>query len=248
MAAAQIDRRRHDWRLSGFGSVHASVYIMSPRRTPAGVDMGNEPMNDPTIRRCGWANPANPRYLAYHDEEWGVPVTDDRLLFEMLTLEGAQAGLSWETVLNKRDGYRRLFAGFDPAKVAQFEDTHVERLLVDPGIVRNRLKVRSTIGNARAFLEIQARHGSFARWLWDFVDGRPIRNRWTKVSQVPASTPLSDRLSRELARASMRFVGTTIVYSYAQAVGLVNDHLLDCHRHEACARMMPRWPTINASA
>lgn len=186
--------------------------------------------------RCPWAG-SDPLYVAYHDEEWGVPSRDERHLFEMLVLEGAQAGLSWLTVLRKREGYRKAFAGFDPRRVARFGPTDVERLLSDPGIVRNRLKVESSIGNARAFLDLQAEAGSFAGWLWDFVDGRPVQNAPREMKEVPAKTPLAERISKELLRRGFRFVGPTIVYAYLQAVGVVNDHLVGCPRHRAVARL-----------
>jgi len=169
--------------------------------------------------------------LRYHDEEWGVPVHEDRKHFEFLILEGAQAGLSWTTILRKREGYRAAYRGFDPAAVARFNQRSVERLLADPRIVRNRLKISSSIGNARAFLGVQEEHGSFDRYLWGFVDGKPVVNRWTELSQIPASTPLSDRVSKDLRQRGFRFVGTTIVYAHLQAVGVVNDHLLSCFRH-----------------
>lgn len=183
-----------------------------------------------TPSRCPWCGD-DPLYVAYHDEEWGLPCHDDRRLFEFLILEGAQAGLSWLTILRKRAAYRRAFAGFDPATVACYGETDVARLLADPGIVRNRKKIEAAIGNARAFLEIQQTYGSFDGWLWNFVDGRPIVNRWEAMAEVPAETPLSARLSRELAARGFRFVGPTICYAYLQAVGLVNDHLVSCHRH-----------------
>lgn len=186
-----------------------------------------------TARRCPWCGD-NPLYLAYHDHEWGVPLHDESRLFEMLTLEGAQAGLSWITILRKRDGYRRAFARFDPQKVAAFNDTDVVRLLADPGIVRNRLKIASAITNARAVLEVQSRHGGLDRYLWSFVDGTPIRNRWETMGEVPARTKLSDAMSKELKRLGFRFVGSTICYAFMQATGMVNDHLTGCFRHDAC--------------
>jgi DNA-3-methyladenine glycosylase I len=186
-----------------------------------------------SIARCPWGD-ASPRYAAYHDLEWGVPVHDDRLFFEFLILEGAQAGLSWSTILNKRDRYREAFAGFDPARVARFDARRVEKLLSDPGIVRNRLKVESSVSNARAFVALQKECGSFDRYAWSFVGGRPIRNRWRSLSQVPASTPESDALSRDLKRRGFRFVGTTIMYAFMQGTGLVNDHLVSC----------PRWKEV----
>ena len=185
--------------------------------------------------RCPWALGVSDEYLRYHDEEWGVPVWDDRAQFEFLILEGAQAGLSWSTILHKRPAYRRAFAGFDPQRVARFNRRSVERLLRDPGIVRNRLKIESAIGNARAFLAVQESLGSFSAYLWNFVDGRPIVNRWSHQEQVPATTDLSDLISRDLKQRGFRFVGSTIVYSHLQATGLVNDHIVDCFRHRECA-------------
>jgi DNA-3-methyladenine glycosylase I len=180
-------------------------------------------------RRCPWCG-ADPLYVAYHDDEWGVPSRDDRHLFEMLVLEGAQAGLSWITILRKRENYRRAMAGLDPAAVARFGSRSVERLLRDPGIVRNRLKLESTIDNAKAFLRLQEEHGSFADWLWSFTDGEPIVNRPRSMDRVPARTTLSDTISKELKRRGFRFVGSTIVYAYLQATGVVDDHLATCWR------------------
>ncbi len=185
--------------------------------------------------RCPWSLGVSEDYLRYHDEEWGVPARDDAIQFEFLILEGAQAGLSWSTILHKRAGYRRAFAGFDPARVARFNRRSVERLLGDASIVRNRLKIESAIGNARAFLAVAEEFGSFSHYLWGFVDGEPIVNRWRRQDQVPASTPLSDTISRDLKQRGFRFVGTTIVYSHLQATGLVNDHILDCFRRNECA-------------
>ncbi len=179
--------------------------------------------------RCGWCG-SDPLYVRYHDEEWGVPVHDDRLLFEFLVLEGAQAGLSWITILRKRDNYRRAFAGFDPGRVARFDRRKVESLLRDPGIVRNRAKVEAAVGNARAFLAVQEELGSFDAYQWQFVDGRPLENRWKSQRQIPARTTVSDALSRDLRRRGFRFVGPTIVYAHMQAVGMVNDHVMDCFR------------------
>lgn len=184
----------------------------------------------PGRERCPWAG-TDPLYVAYHDEEWGVPSRDDRHLFEMLVLEGAQAGLSWLTVLRKREGYRAAFAGFDPATVAGFRPRDLDRLLADPGIVRNRLKVESAVGNAKAFLELSAAEGSFARWLWAFVDDSPVLGAFREMREVPAKTALAERISRELKRRGFRFVGPTIVYAYLQAVGVVNDHLVSCPRY-----------------
>jgi DNA-3-methyladenine glycosylase I len=185
-----------------------------------------------TANRCPWCS-NDPLYRNYHDHEWGVPLHDDRRLFEMLTLEGAQAGLSWLTILRKREGYRRAFAGFDPAKVAAFNDNDVARLLADPGIVRNRLKVASAITNARAVLEVQTLCGSLDTYLWGFVGGVPIRNSWKTMSEIPASTPLSDTMSKEMKLLGFRFVGSTICYAFMQATGMVNDHLTGCAWYEA---------------
>lgn len=184
--------------------------------------------------RCGWCLGVSEAYLAYHDREWGRPVRDDAGQFEFLVLESAQAGLSWSTVLHKRAGYRRAFAGFDPEKVARFNQRSVARLVGDAGIIRNRLKIESAIGNARAFLAVRDEFGSFSDYLWDFVDGRPVVNRWRAMRQVPAATPLSDRISKDLKARGFKFVGTTIVYAHLQATGLVNDHLVGCFRHAEC--------------
>ena len=183
--------------------------------------------------RCGWVPAGDVEYTRYHDEEWGRPVHHDRHLFEMLTLEGAQAGLSWSTILRKRAAYRKAFAGFDPAKVARFDARKRAALLKDAGIVRNRLKLDSTVSNARAFLALQKEFGSFSRYLWDWVGGEPVRNGWRARSQVPASTDLSDRISRDLKKRGFRFVGSTIIYAYLQAVGVVNDHTAGCYLFKA---------------
>lgn len=179
--------------------------------------------------RCIWAG-TDPLYCQYHDAEWGVPVHDDRLLFEFLILEGAQAGLSWITILRKRDAYRRAFAGFQPETVAGFEASRLDELLGNPGIVRNRLKISSTLSNARAFLAVQEEFGSFDSYLWRFVDGAPRQNAWCTPSEVPATSAVSDTLSRDLKRRGFRFVGSTICYAFMQAVGMVNDHTTDCFR------------------
>jgi DNA-3-methyladenine glycosylase I len=184
--------------------------------------------------RCAWAQ--TPLGIAYHDLEWGVPVHDDKVLFEFLTLEGAQAGLSWETILKKRDAYREAFGGFDPAVVARFKASHVERLMSNPGIVRNRLKVLSTVSNAKAFIEVQREHGSFDAYVWTFVGGAPRVNRWNAFGQVPPRTLESDALSKDLLRRGFRFVGSTICYAFMQAVGMVNDHTVDCFRYEPVSR------------
>ena len=181
-------------------------------------------------KRCPWAE-GNERLTLYHDREWGVPVHDDRLLFELLTLEGAQAGLSWDIVLRKREEYRRAFAGFDPGAVARFGRSERAALLRNPGIVRNRLKIESAITNARAVAAVQAESGSFGGYLWQFVGGRPQRNRRRTIKEVPASSPESDAMSKDLKRRGFRFVGTTICYAFMQATGMVNDHLVTCFRH-----------------
>jgi DNA-3-methyladenine glycosylase I len=186
-----------------------------------------------TLIRCDWAR--TPLGIAYHDREWGVPVHDDRTLFEFLILEGAQAGLSWETILRKRDAYRAAFNGFDPAGVARFTAARIEQLLRDPGIVRNRLKVESAVSNARAFLAVQDEFGSFDRYVWRFVNGRPRRNAWRTLRQIPPRTAESDALSRDLRRRGFRFVGSTICYAFMQAVGLVNDHVVTCFRYAPAA-------------
>jgi DNA-3-methyladenine glycosylase I len=183
------------------------------------------------ITRCRWAT--TPLSIAYHDAEWGNPVHDDRTLFEFLTLEGAQAGLSWETILRKRDAYRKAFAGFDPARVARFTPERISRLLENPGIVRNRLKIGSTVTNARAFLLVQREFGSFDAYVWGFVGGSPKVNRWRTLAQIPARTAESDALSRDLRGRGFRFVGSTICYAFMQAVGLVNDHQVDCFRRRS---------------
>ena len=187
--------------------------------------------------RCQWSMGGSPHYLAYHDEEWGVPVRDDQKQFEFLTLESAQAGLSWATILNKRAGYRRAFADFDPEKVARFTEKRIEKILIDPGIVRNRLKVKSAVTNARKFLEVQEEFGTFNDYLWRFVAGRPIQNRWTEHKQVPATSPESDALSKDLKQRGFKFVGSTIIYAHMQATGMVNDHLVGCFRYKEVTRL-----------
>ena len=182
-----------------------------------------------TVNRCAWAG-SDPLYQAYHDEEWGVPVHDDRLLFEFLILEGAQAGLSWITILRKRAAYRTAFAGFDPEVVARFDQKKVEELLANPGIVRNRLKVASTISNAIAFLKVREEFGSFDAYQWRFVDGEPVQNSWRSLKDIPASTKVSDSLSHDLKQRGFSFVGSTICYAHMQAIGMVNDHTVDCFR------------------
>jgi DNA-3-methyladenine glycosylase I len=190
----------------------------------------------PPKTRCTWAGATDPLMIAYHDEEWGVPSHDDRHFFEMLTLEGAQAGLNWRTILHKRDGYRRAFDNFDPRKVARYDARKVKSLLSDPGIVRNRLKVGSTIDNARAFLAVQKEFGSFDAYIWTFVGKKPIVNSWQRLAQIPARTRESDAMSKDLKKRGFRFVGSTICYAFMQATGLVNDHAVDCFRHGATRR------------
>ena len=187
------------------------------------------------MARCGWPG-TDPLYVRYHDEEWGVPVHDDRTLFEFLILEGAQAGLSWITILRKRDAYREAFDGFDPARVARFDRRKVSQLLRNPGIVRNRLKIESAVANARAFLRVQDEFGSFAAYQWRFVGGRPRQNRPRTLREIPARTEESDALSKDLKRRGFGFVGSTIVYAHMQAVGMVNDHVVSCHRYAKLAR------------
>jgi DNA-3-methyladenine glycosylase I len=189
--------------------------------------------------RCAWVPLDDPPYVAYHDEEWGTPLHDDRRLFELLTLEGAQAGLSWATILRKREGYRAAFAGFDPAAVARLGRRDVERLLADPRIVRNRLKVESTLNNARCVLAVQEEHGSLDAYLWSFVDGAPVVNAPRTIADVPAETPLSRDLSRDLKRRGFRFVGPTVCYAFLQAAGLVNDHVTSCFRYAELAGAAP---------
>jgi DNA-3-methyladenine glycosylase I len=189
-----------------------------------------------TKTRCAWAGD-DPLYVRYHDREWGVPLRDDRRLFEFLVLEGAQAGLSWITILKKRENYRKAFDGFDPKKVAAFGENKIAAMLADAGIVRNRLKISAAVRNAHTFLEIQGEFGSFDAYLWRFVDGRPKQNRWKVLTEVPAETGESRALSKDLIRRGCSFVGPTICYAFMQAVGMVNDHLVNCFRYEEIARM-----------
>src|SRR5210317_1990130 len=184
------------------------------------------------IVRCKWAEGVSLDYIEYHDKEWGVPVYDDKVQFEFLLLEGAQAGLSWSTILNKREGYRKAFADFDPEKVARFTPKRIEKLLQDPGIVRNRLKVQSAVSNAKAFLAVQKEFGSFSKYIWDFVGGKPLQNHFKKDSDIPATSPESDALSKDLKKRGFKFVGSTIVYAHMQATGLVNDHVDGCFRYQ----------------
>ena len=182
--------------------------------------------------RCGWSLKFD-QYIRYHDEEWGLPVHNDLVHFEFLILEGAQAGLSWSTILKKREGYRKAFADFDPVKVARFTAARIEKILKDPGIVRNRLKVQSAVSNAKRFLEVQKEFGSFDQYIWRFVGGKPILNRRKSLNEIPATTPESDNLSKDLKKRGFKFVGSTVMYAHMQACGLVNDHLVDCWRYRA---------------
>lgn len=189
------------------------------------------------ITRCKWAEGVNLDYIEYHDKEWGVPVHDDKVQFEFLILEGAQAGLSWSTILNKREGYRQAFADFDVEKVARFTDKRVEKLLENPAIVRNRLKVKSAVTNAKALIKVQEEFGSFSKYIWGFVDGKPIQNKFRKDGDIPATSTASDDLSKDLKKRGFKFVGSTIVYAHMQATGLVNDHVVGCFRYKPCAAM-----------
>lgn len=194
-------------------------------------------------KRCTWAEGGNELYIQYHDREWGVPVHEDRKQFEFLILEGAQAGLSWSTVLNKREGYRKAFAVFDPVKVARFSEKKIETLIQNPSIIRNRLKITSAVSNARAFLAIQKEYGSFDTYIWAFVGGKPLQNRWNAMADVPATSPESEALSKDLKQRGFKFVGSTIMYAHLQAAGLVNDHLLSCFRYRECAALARTSPT-----
>ncbi|MFI5264103.1 MAG: DNA-3-methyladenine glycosylase I [Candidatus Kapaibacterium sp.] len=187
------------------------------------------------FHRCGWSV-KDPIYITYHDEEWGIPVHDDRKLFEFLVLEGAQAGLSWLTILKKREGYRKAFAEFDPEKVARFTEKKIEKLLLDPSIIRNNLKVRSAVTNAKAFLKVQEEFGSFDNYIWQFTDGKVIHNKWKSLKEIPARTKESDTMSKDLIGRGFKFVGSTIMYAHMQATGMVNDHVADCFRHKELMR------------
>lgn len=192
--------------------------------------------------RCPWSLGVSDEYQAYHDQEWGLPVLDDATHFEFLILESAQAGLSWRTVLHKREGYRRAFAGFDPMRVARFGDREIETLVRDPAIIRNRQKIAAAVNNASRFLEFREEFGSFARYIWRFVDGRPLVNHWHSQKEVPATSEVSDRLSADLKARGLKFVGSTIMYSHLQACGLINDHLASCFRHRECREAFTGLP------
>tara|TARA_R110002049_G_scaffold114812_16_gene266197 strand:- start:714 stop:1286 length:573 start_codon:yes stop_codon:yes gene_type:complete len=187
-------------------------------------------------KRCTWCGD-DPLYVEYHDKEWGVPVRDDQTLFEFLILEGAQAGLSWITILRKREGYRKLFDNFDAQKIARYSDKKLDKLLCDPQIIRNRLKVYGARKNAQAFLKVQEEYGTFSNYIWSFVDHKPIQNRWKSIAEVPATSPISDSLSKDMKKRGFTFVGSTILYAHMQATGMVNDHTTDCFRHKACAAL-----------
>ena len=192
------------------------------------------------VKRCAWAGDTSLPYIEYHDKEWGVPVWDDQTQFEFLILEGAQAGLSWSTILNKRDGYRKNFADFDVNKVARFTTRKIDKILQDPGVVRNKLKVNSAVTNAKAFLKVQEDFDGFCNYIWGFVDGKPKQNRFRKDSEVPATSKESDLLSKDLKKRGFKFVGSTIVYAHMQATGMVNDHITSCFRHNECKKLAKR--------
>jgi DNA-3-methyladenine glycosylase I len=195
-------------------------------------------------KRCTWPLKGNALYLEYHDREWGVPAWDDQTQFEFLVLEGAQAGLSWSTILNKREGYRAAFADFDAEKIARFGKRDIARLMNNPGIVRNRLKIEATISNARAYLALREQQGSFAAYMWSFVGGKPIQNKFRETREIPATSPESDALSKDLKKRGFRFVGSTIIYAHMQATGMVNDHLVSCFRYKECKALgkePPKW-------
>ncbi len=195
------------------------------------------PPND-TVQRCAWVPLQDQLYVTYHDEEWGVPIYDDRLLFEFLVLEAFQAGLSWRTVLHKRENFRLAFDAFDVQKIAAYNQTKIRELLQNVGIIRNRLKIEAAVNNARAFLEIQNKYGSFSQYVWRFTDGRPIVNHWKRNEEIPARTPLSDKISKDLKQHGFKFVGSTIIYAHMQATGMVNDHLISCFRHQEILQLL----------
>lgn len=191
-------------------------------------------MSDSRKTRCPWSVGVSDAYQLYHDEEWGVPARDDRTQFEFLILEGAQAGLSWSTVLHKREGYRKAFADFDPVKVSRFTDKRLEKLAQNPAIIRNRLKIAAARTNARAFLDVQSEFGTFSDYIWGFVDAKPVPNRWRSQKQVPATSAISDAISKDLKKRGFKFVGSTIIYAHMQATGMVNDHVTSCYRYKEC--------------
>ncbi len=184
------------------------------------------------MNRCTWVKQSNPLYVKYHDEEWGVPVHDDQKLFEFITLEGAQAGLTWETILNRRENYRKAFKGFDPKKVAKMNDADIEKLMHNPGIIRNRLKIKSTITNAQNFLKVQKEYETFSNYMWSFVKGKPIQNKWKVFNEIPVETEIAQKLSQDMKKRRFKFFGPTICYAHMQAIGMVNDHTTDCFRHK----------------
>ena len=190
-----------------------------------------------TICRCGWAKPNNPLYIKYHDEEWGVPVRDDAKMFEFLVLESFQAGLSWETILNKRENFRKAFDNFNAEVIANYSEAEIAHLLTDKSIIRNKLKIAATVNNAQKFLEIKSKHNSFCDYLWDFVDGKTIQNSFKSLKEVPATTPLSDKISKTLKKEGFKFLGSTVVYAHMQAVGMVNDHITECFRYEEVKKL-----------
>lgn len=193
------------------------------------------------VNRCAWAEGVSLEYIRYHDVEWGVPVTDDRAQFEFLILEGAQAGLSWSTILNKREGYRKAFAEFDPEKVARFTQKRIDKILLNPGVVRNKLKVNSAVSNAKLFLKVQDEFDGFSNYIWSFVNDKPIQNRFKKDSDVPATSDESDAMSKDMKKRGFKFVGSTIMYAHMQATGLVNDHVTSCFRHRPCKEMAKKF-------
>ena len=206
----------------------SSCVVSIPLKSSNGIPVSKK------IIRCTWAGDTSLTYIEYHDKEWGVPAWDDRKQFEFLILEGAQAGLSWSTILNKREGYRKNFADFDANKVARFTQKRVEKILQDPGIVRNKLKVNSAVNNAKLFLEVQEEFDGFCHYIWQFVDGEPKQNRFCKDSEIPATSPESDAMSKDLKRRGFKFVGSTIMYAHMQATGMVNDHVMTCFRYREC--------------
>jgi len=189
------------------------------------------------LKRCPWGEGVSEDYLRYHDEEWGVPVYDDATQFEFLVLESAQAGLSWSTILHRRDGYRKAFAGFEVEKVARFTEKRIEKLIADKRIIRNQLKIRATVNNAQRFIEVQEEFGSFSDYIWGFVDGTPVQNKWKTQKRVPATSKVSDKLAKDMKQRGFKFVGSTILYAHLQATGLINDHITTCFRYEVCKKL-----------